>query len=71
MCGVWNQQSLHADPALCSPGGLQEMFRQDHSDGRGSEEAAPQVHHVQSQGAEDQAERSPGDWEGGGDGGGW
>ena len=69
--GLWHQQSLHANPPLRSPGGLQEMFRQDHPDGRGSEEVAPQVHHVQGQGAQDQAEWGPGDWEGGGGGGGW
>ena len=62
--GLWHQQSLHANPPLWSPGGLQEMFRQDHPDGRGSEEVAPQVHHVPGQGAQDQAERSSRHWQG-------
>ena len=71
VCGVWHQQGLHADPALRPPGGLQEVFRQDHPDGGGPEEAAPQVHHVPGQGPQDQAERSPGHCQGGGGGGRW
>ena len=46
------------------------MFRQDHPDGGGPEEVAAEVHHVQGQGPEDQAERRPGDGQGG-DGGQW
>ena len=56
VCGMSERPSYHADVPLWSQGGLQEVLREDHPGGSGSEMSASQVRRVSLAGPQAEAD---------------